>query len=172
MLVLVDIKENDEFYNCMEIGMKNIKVIGSILAITILVIFMQGCEPLIGPYSPTAYKYATSLKAETLALMNKATEPYKSHKAEVFKLSVELNKAYEYVKGVPSNSISAKQWRILIDPDGKLIGKFWVKWKEKKVLSKPFIDEFKKIVSDSFDQIICLEANKEKATECKKIKEK
>ena len=133
---------------------------------------MQGCETLIGPYSPTAYKYATSLKVETLALMSKATNSYSKHKDEVEKLTIELNKAYEFVKGVPSNSISSKQWKILIKPDGKLIGKFWLKWKQKTTLSKPFISEFKKIVAESFDQIICLEVNKEKATDCLTIGER
>ena len=41
-----------------------------------VLVYLCGCTPLIGPYSPTAYQNATSLKAETLALMEKATEPY------------------------------------------------------------------------------------------------
>lgn len=152
--------------------MKNKKLIFKIFSLLWLAFLMQGCQTLIGPYSPTAYKYATSLKVETLALMSKATNSYSKHKDEVEKLTVELNKAHEYVKGVPSNSISAKQWEILIKPDGKLIGKFWLKWKQKKKLSKGFVSEFKKIVADSFDQIICLEVNKEKSTDCLTIGEK
>ena len=57
------------------------------------------------------------LKPETLAMMDKAKEPYLNHQAEVEALVVELHKAHEYVKGVPSNSISAKQWEILINTD-------------------------------------------------------
>lgn len=152
--------------------MGNIKQITRTFILFSLALLIYGCATLIGPYSPTAYKYATSLKVETLALMSKATEPYNKHKSDVEKLTVELNKAHEYVKGVPSNSISAKQWNILIKPDGKLIGKFWSKWENKSKLSKVFIGEFKKIVSDAFDQIICLEVNKEKATDCLKMGEK
>ena len=137
-----------------------------------LVFLLQGCDTLIGPYSPTAYKYATSLKVETLALMSKATDSYGKHKKDVEKLTIELNKAHEYVKGVPSNSISAKQWKILIKPDGKLLGKFWLKWKDNTKLSKGIVSEFKKIVADAFDQIICLEVNKDKSTSCINIGEK
>lgn len=152
--------------------MKKIKLTSKIFLAFALIFLMQGCETLIGPYSPTAYKYATSLKVETLALMSKATNSYSKHKDEVEKLTIELNKAHEFVKGVPSNSISSKQWNILINPNGKLIGKFWLRWKQKTTLSKPFISEFKKIVAESFDQIICLEVNKEKATDCLTIGER
>jgi len=130
--------------------------------------WLSACAPLIGPYSPVAYQNATSLKAETLALMDKASEPYDTRKAEVEKLFIEVNKAHEFVKGVPSNSISAKQWEILIKPDGDLMGKFFSRWatSESKGLSKPYTDEFKKIISDAFDEIICLEANKKEAKQC------
>lgn len=129
---------------------------------------LSACAPLIGPNSPVAYQNATSLKAETLALMDKATEPYDTHKAEVEKLFVEVNKANEFVKGVPSNSISSRQWEILIKKEGDLMGKFFSRWasSETKTLSKIYVDEFKPIVSDAFDEIICLEANKKEAKKC------
>lgn len=139
-----------------------------IMPVCLAVFFIVACAPLIGPYSPTAYKYATSLKAETLALMDKARQPYSDHQTSVEALFVELHKAHEYVKGVPSNSISAKQWEILIQEDGDLIGKFFKRWQERSTLSTIVIDEFKAIVSDAFDEIICLEANKEEASKCKR----
>ncbi len=131
-----------------------------------LVLWLVACAPLIGPYSQVAYQNATSLKAETLALADKATEPYEKHKDEVEKLFVDANKAYEFVKGVPSNSISAKQWAILIKRDGDLMGKFFKRWADSKKLNKEFIEEFKGLLSDAFDEIICLEANKKEATKC------
>jgi len=133
-----------------------------------LVLWLAACAPLIGPYSQVAYQNATSLKAETLALADKATEPYDKHKDEVEQLFVDVNKAYEFVKGVPSNSISAKQWSILIKRDGDLMGKFFKRWAESpnKKLNKVFVDEFKGELSDAFDEIICLEANKKEATKC------
>jgi hypothetical protein len=138
------------------------KIIGAFF----LLIFLSACTPLIGPYSPTAYKNATSLKPQTLALMDKANEAYTNHETEIETLVIELKKAHEFVKGVPSNSISAKQWEILIKEDGDLFGKFVKRWKERSTLSDTFITEFKGPVSDAFDEIICLEANKKEASKC------
>jgi hypothetical protein len=138
-----------------------------IVPVFLLLFFITACAPLIGPYSPTAYKYATSLKAETLALMDKANEPYSNHQSSVETLVVELHKAHEYVKGVPSNSISEKQWEILIKEDGVLFGKFVKRWEERSTLSGTIITEFKGLITDAFDEIICLEANKKEASKCK-----
>lgn len=137
-------------------------------AFMVFMSWLSACSPLIGPYSPVAYQNATSLKAETLALMDKANEPYDAHKSDIEKLFVEVNKAHEFVKGVPSNSISARQWEILIKPDGDLMGKFFSRWatSDTKVLNRVYIDEFKKIVSDAYDEIICLEANKKEVKQC------
>jgi hypothetical protein len=127
---------------------------------------LAACTPLIGPYSPVAYQNATSLKAETLALLDKATEPYDAHKGEVDKLFVDSAKAYEFVKGIPSNSISAKQWEILIRKDGDLLGRFFTRWRERGKLAPELITEYKKLAGDAFDEIICLEANKKEAKQC------
>ena len=134
----------------------------------VFVSLLAACAPLIGPYSQVAYQNATSLKAETLALMDKATEPYDTHKSDVDKLFVEVNKAHEFVKGVPSNSISSNQWQILIKPDGDLMGNFFSRWatSDSKTLQKDYIDQFKPIISDAYDEIICLEANKKESTKC------
>jgi hypothetical protein len=133
-----------------------------------LLLCVAACAPLIGPYSPTAYKNATSLKAETLALMDKATEPYSKYEQKVESLMVGIDEAYEYVHGIPSDSLSAKQWEILKDPDGALLGRFFSRWKSKETLSRVYIDEFSGIISDAFDEIICLEANKKSAKQCVK----
>jgi hypothetical protein len=138
---------------------------GSSLA---LILFMAACVPLIGPYSPTAYKNATGLKAETLALMDKATTPYPDNEKKVEDLMVEIDKAYEYVHGIPSNGISARQWEILRKPDGDLLGRFFSRWQSEGTLKRVYVDEFKGIVSDAFDEIICLEANKKSANQCLK----
>ena len=143
------------------------KIAPSALWLSAVVIFLGACSPLIGPHSPTAYQNATSLKAATLALMDKATQPYNDYAAKVDALMVDIDKAYEFVKGVPSNSISAQQWQILKKPDGDLLGKFFLRWKERGILSPTFIGEFKGQVAQAFDEIICLEANKKEATRCR-----
>ncbi len=133
-----------------------------------LFICLAACAPLIGPYSPTAYKNATGLKAVTLALMDKATEPYPKYEQKVESLMVEIDKAYEYVHGIPSDNLSAGQWEILKNPEGDLLGKFFSRWKSKGTLNRVYIDEFRGIISDAFDEIICLEANKKSAKMCLK----
>lgn len=136
--------------------------------LAVLLIFLSACAPLIGPYSPTAYKNATGLKAETLALMGKATAPYAGNEGKVDALMVEIDKAYEYVHGIPVNDYSARQWAILKKRDGDLLGRFFGRWKSEGTLTPVYISEFKGIISDAFDEIICLEANKKSATQCLK----
>ncbi len=136
-------------------------------AAILLVLLVSACAPLIGPYTQRAYENATSLKPETLALMEKAREPFSDHRAAVDALLIELQQAHEYVKGVRSSSISAQQWEILIAPDGDLFGKFIKRWKERGTLSDTYIHEFKGPVTDAFDEIICLEANKKEPTVCR-----
>lgn len=138
----------------------------AIYFILFLLLLSPACTPLIGPFSPTAYHYATSLKAETLALMDNAIEPYLKYEQKVDALMVEINKAYEYVHGVPLNDFSARQWEILKKSDGDLLGKFFQRWKEEGILSDTFIEEFKKIIADAFDEIICLEVSKKDTTKC------
>ena len=114
----------------------------------------------ISPYSPIAYQYATSLKVESLMLMDKATEPYPTHQAEVAALVTKIDIAYEYAKGRPKNEISARQWEILKDPSGHLLGGFLRRWKDASQLSQPFVTEAKGLVADAFDTIIGVESGK------------
>ena len=114
----------------------------------------------ISPYSPTAYQYATSLKVESLMLMDKATEPYATHHAEVEALVTKIAIAYEYARGRPKNEISTRQWEILKDPNRHLVSGFLQRWKGESKLSRPFITEAQGLVADAFDTIIGLESGK------------
>lgn len=131
-----------------------------------MLLALAGCSTLIGPHSPTAYENATSLKAEVLVTLGKGNTPYSDNEAEIEAIKLKAEQAYEYVKGVPKNKLSTKQWEILKDPNGDLLGKFFKRWKERSTLSGTLIEEYKKLASDAFDEIICLEANKKEATEC------
>lgn len=117
---------------------------------------IAGCK-LIAEYNQVAYEYATSLKAEALALMEKASEPYADHEEDVEELMLEVEKAYEYANGLPKNEISAEQWKILKDKEGTLLGSFIELWKKEGQLSEISIVEAKEVVSKNFDQIIELE---------------
>lgn len=142
----------------------------SVISILTLVFMVVACTPLIGAYSPESYKYATSLKAETLGRMDKATEDYSEHSKVVDQLYIDLNKGYEYVKGVPHNKISTLQWDVLLKEENNLIDNFFQTWKKGGKASVGFIKKSKKDLSQAFDYIICLEANKKEPTECKKQK--
>lgn len=138
----------------------------AVAALAALLSGLAACAPLIGPHSPQAYENATNLKAETLALMGHASEPYVGHQAEVAQLNLAIDKAYEYVHGVPSNDLSARQWDILRRADGDLLGRFLRRWKEDGTLSPAYIEQFKRVIGEGYDEIICLEANKKEAKQC------
>jgi hypothetical protein len=125
-----------------------------------ILISVISCGALIAPYNETAYENATKLKVESLALMDKATEPYSEHQQEVEELMIKIDQAYEFSKGLPKNELSTKQWQILMDPDRNLFGGFIKMWKEKSTLSQPFVDNMKRQVSKGYDQIIELESAK------------
>jgi outer membrane PBP1 activator LpoA protein len=116
----------------------------------------------ISPYNETAYKQATSIKASSMILMDKAINPYPSHKQEAEALLLEARKAYEYAKHRPKNTESAKQWAIMIDPKRNMLAGFIEKWKADTTLSKFFIKEAKDEISDGFDTISGLEIVKDK----------
>ena len=133
----------------------------------LLVLFTKGilisiaaCGALIAPYNETAYQNATNLKVESLALMDKATEPYSEHQEEVDELMIKIDQAYEFSKGLPKNELSTAQWEIMKDPNGHMLGGFIEKWKESETLREIFVEEVKGQVSKGFDEIIKLESLK------------
>jgi len=137
------------------------------LFMAIVSVFLISCAPVISPYSQRAYENATSLKPQTIALMEKATTPYSKNIDEIDKLVLELEKAYEYAKGLPWNEVSAEQWRTLItQEDGLLFGDFLNAWKEQGTVSQVYIAGAIEDISYSFDTIICLEISKRNPQEC------
>jgi len=140
-----------------------------LLVILCFLLFVStACSSLIAAYSQRSYENAVSLKVETLALMSRATTPYSDNRDRIERLSIDIDIAYEYVKGIDNNALAVKQWKILKDSDGKLLGKFFKKWEKKSTLKAFYINEFKGLVRDAFDEIICLEMNKNKSQKCKK----
>ena len=113
-----------------------------------------------------AYQQATALKAETLALMDKATEPYQQHRKEVEILLLDVEKAYEYAKGIPKNKITVEQWELIKRPSGNLLGGFVRTWRSQGTTSPGYITEKKNDIADAFDLVICLEINKKEAKAC------
>ncbi len=131
----------------------------------LLLLAATACGPTISEFNARAYEQATSLKVEALALMDKATAPYADHADAVQHLKTELEKAYEFAEGRPENEISARQWRILIDPDRDLLGGFLADWEEQSAFSATFVEEKKTQIARAFDTIIELESGKKKPDE-------
>ena len=71
------------------------------------------CAPIISPFTEEAYSTATSLKAQSLALVAKSDESFSKHQAAVDQLLVDVDAAYEYANGLPQNEVSAQLWDIL-----------------------------------------------------------
>jgi len=127
---------------------------------------LTACVPTIAGYDVEAYKNATSLKAETDAVLSHGTEPYAANAARVEALSIKLNAAREYAAGIPRNENSARQWELMVDPNQGLAGGTLRQWRERGQFHQEFINEQRKQIAEGFDYIICLEANKQKATKC------
>ncbi len=133
------------------------------ISLIISLIFLS-CS-MISPFNQRAYEQATELKVEALSLMDKAVRPFSEYRSEVSLFRLNVEKAYEYAKGLPKNSFTAKQWEILKDPNRKLLGGFLKRWEEKSKLSEVFIQEAKTQVAEGFDTIIELESGKRKPEE-------
>src|SRR5690554_3491539 len=131
----------------------------------LLAIAVSGCAPTISQFNETAYRQAVQLKVHSLALIDKAVEPYDEHSDEAERLLQEMNIAWEYSKGRPHNELSARQWEIMLDPERNLMGGFLARWKSEGSLSPVFMREFSRVTADAFDSIIGLESGKIKPEE-------
>jgi hypothetical protein len=136
------------------------------LTVISLGLFILSCST-VSVFSPEAYKQAVDLKVESLNLMSDATMPFTDFEEDVDFLKTEIEKAYEFSKGRPNNEISTKQWEILNNPDGNLLGGFLKRWEEEGKLSQMFVTEMRMLVSDAFDTIIGLESGKIDPSEIK-----
>lgn len=132
-----------------------------IVSLSLFAVLFAGCASMSN-FDQNSYNSATELKSETAALVAHATEPASSHKDEIDALRVKLNGqlAYERGKG-DANAISAKQWEILVDPEGNLLGNFLNDWQSaRKVYSTTYVQESGKLFNEAFDEILKLEGAK------------
>lgn len=126
----------------------------------------------ISTYDQAAYEHATSAKAETLALMDKATNSYSSQAKDITALKLTLDKAYEYDKGRPLNQVTIALWDKLLDPQHDLLGGFLRDWKEDGTESVTAIAEKKKQIGEGFDLISGLESKKIKPADAQESAKK
>lgn len=119
-----------------------------------------GCRTVISPYSHTAYLQATSLKARSLRLMDRASSSATESSRDLESIRTDLDAAHEYARGRPKNGFSTAQWERLLDSNGHLLGGFFTRWEMEGPLGATFIVEAKRLVSDAFDTISGLESGK------------
>jgi hypothetical protein len=139
---------------------KIVRHVLSLLVAIWVVIFTYQCAPLIARFDPVAFQQATSLRVESLIMMDKAIESYSQNEQEINALMLKVEQAYEYAFNKPKNKLTANQWKILKNQDRNLLGGFMKRWKEKDRLDAVYIEEAKGIIADAFDTIIDLEKRK------------
>ena len=84
---------------------------------------------------------------------------YDDAKADIDKVNVALQKAYEYNKGRDNNSLSTKQYEILLS-DTHFYKSFLRDWKTKGKESPTFAGEVSIQIGELMDQVIKLENGK------------
>ena len=101
-------------------------------------------------------------KQEALALMDKGKESYRSHQDKVTQLMKNMETFKEsLLRRSPKGDVAITQYNLLMESDKGLLGEFLVRWKEKP-LGAVFLGEWKKNVSDAFDEMIKTENTRNK----------
>lgn len=125
---------------------------------------VAGCAPAIAPYSPAAYELAVDAKVDALRLMDVAEYAAVDEKRRIDTMLRDLDRAYEFALGRPRNEYSTKQWELMRDPEGHLLGGFITRWQHQEHLSASFIAAARPLIEQAFDAIIGLESGKLRAT--------
>ncbi len=123
------------------------------------VALLAGCAN-IATFDRVAYEKATDAKAAALTAMSRASDSYASQQTAITPLLVQVEEAHEYDEGRAKNSDTVQQWKILLDPEGHLFGRFVQRWQAGKTFTPDALRERKTDVALAFDQIIGLERGK------------
>ena len=130
-----------------------------LIALFAAAILFSSCATM-APFSQVELDKITALKAESLALMSKATSSFAASKSSVDALKASLESAHSASDGREKNKSAAKQWAILKDPTANLLGGFLARWENKGTLSDTFVAEASGNISKAFDQLIELESGR------------
>ena len=128
----------------------------------IILLSVAGCAPLIAPYDQQAYQQTAQLKAESIVLMGQATQPFNQHKKAVLQLTQQIDAAAAKADKTQKNELVAKQWMVLKDSNGNLLGGFFRYWQQQKTLKTTYIKEKQAQIARAFDAILTLKVNKPK----------
>jgi hypothetical protein len=127
---------------------------------------LPACAPVSPPFNPAVHSNTATLKADTLALLDRAGDFYTGHAAEVDALTARIDAAAAVASSTPQNTLAARQWDVLRDPDRALYGGTMKLWQTEKTLGLAFREAKKIQIRRAFDYILCLEASKQQARSC------
>lgn len=131
-----------------------------IVVITFLTLSCQSLKTAI--YDQYSYQQAISLKVESEALIDQATNAFSDYEEAVTTLRLELKKLVEYEKNKSNNSISYAMLQLMANEDRSLLAGFLKRWEDEAQLSQTFTNEAKAQIMEAFDLIIKYEADKNK----------
>lgn len=140
-----------------------------LLFVLLLLFATTACNHYMSPYDQLAYAQTTALKVDVLNLIDKSTESYTAHQAEVDKVTSDIRKAIEYEKHRPNNNVSVMMWNHILDSSGQsgIVGRYLASWKSSGTKSQTLINEVKPQVSEGFDLIADLESQKIKSSDAR-----
>ena len=107
-----------------------------------------------------SYQQTVTLKVESLALMDKASEPYANHQAKAEDVLLEMQKMVEYEKNKENNNITHKMWEIMANEERNLMAGFLKRWKNQGPLNQVFVTEAKGQIAEAYDVLIKYESKK------------
>ncbi len=148
------------------------RVLGPRLVLLLLLIGLTSCGLFrLADYDQRAYENATYLKAKTVALLNSIGLGCEIDESAISEWRLAMEAAYEYANGIAHNNEAALNWRTLIDdiavsPITACRDLLADDDSPSTNLSKAFFTEALHQTRQGFDVLICLEANKRRASSC------
>lgn len=130
------------------------------IAFVLFSLLLSSCIAMASQ-DPVAIKNATDIRVEANRLIDNAVDAYGLHAQDAEFVQLRGLQALEYAKAKEDNYQTVKQWEILMDPDGNLLGGFLKKWEDKgSGFKMPFLSGVKKNIFSAIDEIIRLEKAK------------
>jgi hypothetical protein len=121
-----------------------------LLAVTLFVSFR------VPAYNQAELDKVTALEADSVALVKKGTEPYAEHSSDIAKVNKEFEAAEQFAQKQPDSQMLVKQFEIMNDPNGALLGKALADWQKKGTLTEGYILATAPNIEDGYGEIIKL----------------
>lgn len=133
------------------------------LLLSTLFLFSSCIANRMVPFDAQAFNMGKEIKTEALNLMGLAGQDYSASASKVsaFQTKVTDQIAYEESRG-EKNKTTVDMWKLLMKPDGNLLGGFLSKWKSEGKLNPVLVSQFKNEITKNLDKIIDLENKKSK----------